>query len=204
MQSGWTPICGGGSDKHMNLLESLMGTIPTDEGHEEPCPLSGCHEWTTSLKSHILNDHAPGIFREDIQPTNQVCRERYAALDILAKKLRGTGTTIEGLQTFLNDLHLFSADQPPSVVPQDEQIPLQHLCQVRQWPVPQRFMLAPLNSPAVLTHWRVLAHVLSMMIPSDVEDVCSTFGDPRRLSTEEEGDFIVIDNIEEESEMAVE
>ena len=118
-----------------------------------------------------------GIFREDLQPTYQVCRERYAALDILAKKLKGT--TIEGLLSFLNELHLFSADQPTSIILPEEEIPMRHLCKVREWPVPDRFTLAPLNSPAVLTHWRILTHILSMMMPSEVDDVARAFGDPR-------------------------
>ena len=54
------------------------------------------------------------IFREDLEPTYQVCRERYAALDILAKKLKGT--TIEGLFAFFNSLHLILADQTESII----------------------------------------------------------------------------------------
>ena len=134
--------------------------------------------------------------------TYQVCRERYGALDILAKKLKGT--TIEGLLLFFNELHLFSADQPTSTIFPEEEIPLCNLCQVCEWLVPARFTLAPLNSPAVLTHWRMLTHILSMMMSSEVEDVAHAFGDPRRPVIDEsqeedyEGDLIVIDSIEEE------
>ena len=81
-------------------------------------PLTGCSRRVTSIREHVLHDDAPGIFREDFEPTQQVCRGRYAALDILAKKLRGT--IIEGLLAFLNDLHLSTADQPKAIILQEE------------------------------------------------------------------------------------
>ena len=190
-------------DSEGNDKRPITVTIPTSEvAQDQPCPLSGCLRRVSSIRQHVLQDHAPGIFREDLEPTYQVCRERYAALDILAKKLKGT--TIEGLLSFLNELHLFSADQPTSIILPEVEIPLRHLCQVREWPVLDRFTLAPLNSPAVLTHWRILTHILSMMMPSEVEDVARAFGDPRRCFSEEseeedyQGDLIVIDSIEEE------
>ena len=99
---------------------------------------------------------------------------------------------------------MFSADQPTSIIFPEEEIPLCHLCQVREWPVPDRFTLAPSNSPAVLTHWRILAHILLMMMPSEMEDVARAFGDPQRPVIDEsqeedyERDLIVIDSIEEE------
>ena len=70
-----------------------------------PFPLSGCSRRVAYTCLHVLEDHAPGIFRKDLEPTYQVCRERYAALYIFAKKLKGT--TIEGLFAFHNSSHLF-------------------------------------------------------------------------------------------------
>ena len=66
------------------------------------------------------------IFREDLEPTYQVCCE----LDILAKKLKGT--TIEGLFAFFNSLHLILADQTESIILRDKEIALRHLCQVSE------------------------------------------------------------------------
>ena len=103
------PLC---EDSEANDKRPITVIIPTREvAQDQPCPLSGCFSIASSTRQHVLQDHAPGIFREDLEPTYQVCRERYAALDILAKKLKGT--TIEGLLSFLNELHLFSGISPP-------------------------------------------------------------------------------------------
>ena len=116
------------------------------------------------------------------------------------------GTTIDGLFAFLNSLLLFSADQTESIILLDEEIALRHLCQVREWPIPERFTLAPLNSPAVLCHWRVLIYVPSMMMPAEVEEVSRVFPDPRGSmpeESEEEGDqdFILVDSVGDEDEV---
>ena len=79
------------------------------------------------------------------------------------------GTTIEGLFTFLNSRHLFSANQTEYFILLDEEIALRHLFQVLE------FTLAPLNSLAVLCHWRFLIFILSMMMPAEVVEVSRAF-----------------------------
>ena len=71
--------------------------------------MAGCEETTHRLQWHVLHDHAPGIFNEDIIPSDEVSNQRYAALSVLAKALNGPNARVKDLVALLNKFELIGA-----------------------------------------------------------------------------------------------
>ena len=68
--------------------------------------MAGCTETTLRLKWHVLHQHAPEIFNEDLTPDTGLSNRRYAALSILAKVLIGPSARVEDLAATLNRFKL--------------------------------------------------------------------------------------------------
>ena len=126
-----------------------------------PCQIPGCGEPTRFLKKHIFQKHAPGIFDESIPLTSELCNLRLRALQTVVARI---GCSMDNL---LNELN-----KPGRIFPGAEVTPSQYeqmaaLAESAGWGVPERFEFYPMNSPAMLTHWRAL-QALAMLQPDSL------------------------------------
>ena len=140
------------------------------------CPMAGCDETTLRLKWHVLHDHAPGIFNEDITPSDKVSNRRYAALSFLAKALNGPTARVEDLVALLNNVELIGELWE---IQENQDTAMRVMCRVMNWPLPEAFSLTPVNSPACLIHWRALTALLQNLSAGVIEDLQRTFSEPQ-------------------------
>ena len=157
------------------VLESSQGrgrVRKRGQRKEYSCPMSGCEETTLRLKWHVLHNHAPGIFNEDITPSEGVSNRIYAALSILAKSLNGPIARVEDLVELLNNFQLIG--EAWEIQANQEEV-MTVMCRVMNWPLPESFSLTPVNSPACLIHWRALTALLQNLSPNVREDLQRAF-----------------------------
>ena len=143
------------------------------------CPLAGCTETTLRLKWHVLHQHAPEIFNEDLEPDTGLSNRRYAALSILAKALNGPSAQVEDLAATLNRFKLIGDLWE---IQTNRERAMREMCSVMSWSSPEVFSLNPVNSPACLIHWRALTALLQNLSPNVREDLRQTF--PNSNSTD--------------------
>ena len=144
------------------------------------CPMTGCSDSTLRLKWHILHQHAPEIFNEDLEPNTELTNRRYTALSILAKTLNGPTAQVEDLVTMLNQFQLISDTWE---IQDNQDKAMRKFCNVMNWPMPESFLLKPMNSAACLIHWRALTALLQNPSPNAREDFKRTFQDSQSVDT---------------------
>ena len=141
-----------------------------------PCPMVGCEETTLRLKWHVLHQHVPEIFNEDLMPSTELSSRRYAALSILAKTLHGPSAQVDGLVATLNKFDLIGN---LGEIKDNQVKAMREMCLVMDWPMPDVFCLKPMNSAACLIHWRALTALLQNLPPGVREDFRQTFQDSK-------------------------
>ena len=147
------------------------------------CPMTGCSDSTLRLKWHILHQHAPEIFNEDLEPNTELTNRRYTALSILAKTLNGPTAQVEDLVTMLNQFQLISDTWE---IQDNQDKAMRKFCNVMNWPMPESFLLKPMNSAACLIHWRALTALLQNLqnlSPNARVDFKRTFQDSQYVDT---------------------
>ena len=135
---------------------------------DSPCPAPGCRKRDPKLKKHAISVHLSPLFTD--QPTGEQMdsmefhTRRWNVIQDLARWVTNRASaTPEQLVDYLNrtiSVHRWCEVQEPAVPA------LQELCKVAGWAIPQKFVLRPLNSPALVVYWRVALEVL-WLIPED-------------------------------------
>ena len=138
--------------------------------------MAGCEETTRRLQWRILHDHAPGIFNEDIIPSDEVSNQRYADFSVLAKALNGPNARVKDLVALLNKLELIGELLK---IQENKDTAMRLMCLVMNWPLLEAFSLTPVNSPACLIHWRALTALLQNLSANVREDLQGTFSEPQ-------------------------
>ena len=134
--------------------------------------MAGCEETTLRLKWHVLHNHAPGIFDEDITHSEWVSNRRYAALSILEKSLNGPIALVEDLVELLNNFQLIGEAWE---IQANQEEAMKVMCQVMNWPLQESFSLTPINSLACLIYWRALTALLQNLSPNVRQDLQKAF-----------------------------
>ena len=130
--------------------------IKGDQTHKQ-CPISSCGQAAT--KHHAFDCHLPGLFMDQTL-TEKVTTRRVSALKMCAKWVLGY-PDLGPLLDFINALHQFSPRG--LLISQPSVESARAICKLQQYPVPEVFSVAPVNSPAMLVHWRILLQVISCL-----------------------------------------
>ncbi|MCG8047547.1 MAG: TatD family hydrolase [Candidatus Thiodiazotropha endolucinida] len=117
--------------------------------------------------------HLPGIFDDQLEPTEELIRRRISALKICESKILGSVSDLSSLTNFVNDLRQIRWGQYHVSIQQSRAMAA--MCQLQGDPVPEEFTLVPANSPAVLLHWRVLLVIVACLNDRDRQDLVERY-----------------------------
>ena len=106
-------------------------------------------ETALRLKWHVLYQHAPVIFNEDLTPDTGLSNRRYAALSIMAKALNWPSAKVEDLPASFSCFNLIGDLWEMKI---NKERDMREMCRDMSWPSPEAFSLKPVNFPACLIH----------------------------------------------------
>ena len=123
------------------------------------CPFPGCGVRDRKLKRHVFRSHIPSIFHDHQKKpqSSQLHEQRIRSLEALARCIVGPSGTLMQLVDVVNNSSRLpeQCEVQPEIATQ-----MAALCQHAGWYVPPVFDLHPVNSAAVLIHWRCLSVLL--------------------------------------------
>lgn len=134
------------------------------------CPIEGCGGKSKHLKHHAWEYHIPRIFWDHpwkgLNNSPDYHRLRTSCLDTLARYILGTGT-VQDLVNYVNDKVQLPCKYP--IIPRTQhQMGL--LTRTMWWRRVEAYEMLPVNSPAVLIHWRILLALVGIMTPKNTSD----------------------------------
>lgn len=146
-------------------------TVQTPAAFQK-CPFLGCDIRERKIKRHAQRKHLPRIFN-DTKPLrslddNSLCQLQISALSSLVKSALGLDADFLAAVDYLNHSKMIPLN---AVVHVDTASSMQRLCSYQGWMEPlEGFKLSPINSPAVLVHWRCLVALMSLLQPMQCEE----------------------------------
>lgn len=138
----------------------------------QKCPFLGCDVREKKIKRHAQSKHLPRIFN-DIKPIRSLddkslCQLQMSALSSLVKSALGPDADLLTAVDYLNCSNIIPSN---AVVHVDTASSMHRLCSHQGWMEPSEgFRLSPINSPAVLVHWRCLVALMSLLQPMQCEE----------------------------------
>ena len=144
-----------------------------------------------------MQKHLPCRFRTVNLMDPNWHEARIVGLQWLSAKLLGQGKGLPDLYDWVNqgrrvkrDCHIDTEDFGW----------MRGMCVWEDWEVPRVFTFNPINSKAVLAHWRVLVAILKNLSPQECEDFHALDRRPVRLlvdpvNADEQEEFIVVDEV---------
>ena len=181
-------------------LDRIQISIPTaavglDTEKPSKCPFPNCKTVDKKLKRHVFGKHLPWIFMEQSEEPD-LDQRRFKAISSLAEYRFGTHDALQSAVEFINR----SGQMPKtSVITSEARQGMLNLCHHQQWDVPvEDFQLHPLNSPAVLIHWRSLVVLLLGLTAGEQKQFCVTgrlasVEDDREGICEDDEDLVLVD-----------
>lgn len=136
----------------------------------ERCPVARCQEAVSRVHAAT---HLPGIFDDQLEPTEELIRRRISALRICESRLLGSVANLVGLVDFVNDLRQIRRRHYHVSIQQEKA--MTEMCRVQRDEVPEEFSVMPANSPAVLLHWRVLLVVFACLNDRDRQELIERY-----------------------------
>ena len=146
------------------------------ETEERRCPVGRC-QFEGSVEAHVRERHLPTLFQNPNAHGARRSKRRLGALRRLARILTGMGSPWRLMDLWNRDGPRVDNSSLPG------QQALEDLCQAAGWVRPSRFRLWPMNSPALLIHWRVLIFLLDQMRTGDRADWKASSVDVRPART---------------------
>ena len=113
--------------------------------------------------------HLPGIFDDQLEPTEELMRRRISVLKICESRLLGSVSNLNGLVDYVNDLQQVRRGQCHVSTWQTKA--MEAMCHLQDCLVPEEFTLVPANSPASLLHWRTLLVIVACLSERDRQDM---------------------------------
>ena len=132
------------------------------------CTVKGCNAML--LKPHVLRDHIPGIFSENLPCTPEVVTRRKTCLTVLAKFLNHQ-PDLTALVRLVN----LTGDVIEETLSARQQEAAHSLANALGEAAPALWTLQPVNSIALLGHWRVLLSLFSLIDPEQAEKLWREF-----------------------------
>ena len=131
--------------------------------------------------------YLPGIFDDQLEPTEELMRRRISVLKICESRLLGSVSNLNGLVDYVNDLQQVRRGQCHVSTRQTKA--MEAMCHLQDCLVPEEFTLVPANSPASLLHWRILLVIVACLSERDRQDLI-TRHQPSSTRREEEEDLL--------------
>nr|XP_011435772.2 uncharacterized protein LOC105334139 [Crassostrea gigas] len=114
----------------------------------------------------MFSDVKPIRFMEE----SQLCKLQFTALESLVRIVVGHDASVFTAVDYVNQTH--QIPQETTLHP-DTVACIRRLCDHQNWEEPSEgFTVAPVNSPAVLIHWRCLVVLMSALQPEQCEQFC--------------------------------
>lgn len=128
------------------------------------CPLEGCRGQSKHLKHHAWEYHIPRVFWDrpwhSLYASPDYHRLGASCLQAHAKYLLGSTGTIQDLVEHVNQTVQLPREYP---VMERTLHQMDQLTRTMRWPMADKFMMIPVNTPAVLIQWRILMAIVSTM-----------------------------------------
>ena len=149
----------------------------------EICPVVKCSSEVSRMQAAT---HLPGIFDDQLEPTEELMRRRISVLKICESRLLGSVSNLSGLVDYVNDLKQVRRGKCQVSMRQTKAI--EAMCHLQGCSVPEEFTLVPANSAASLLHWRILLVIVACLSERDRQDLI-TRHPPSSTWKEEEKDL---------------
>lgn len=123
------------------------------------CPVPDCTDAPArNARRHVMERHFPIHFRSQQLEDLQLHKERIGDVEYLQQVLLRPGSTLSDLVNWVNRQKMIPDD---AFVPETDEKWLSATCQIAHWRIPHKYSLHPVNSRALLFHWRVLVVMLN-------------------------------------------
>ena len=132
----------------------------------EICPVVKCSSEVSRMHAAT---HLPGIFDDQLEPTEELMRRRISVLKICESRLLGSVSNLSGLVDYVNDLKQVRRGKCQVSMRQTKA--MEAMCHLQGCSVPEEFTLVPANSPASLLHWRILLVIVACLSERDRQDL---------------------------------
>ena len=132
-----------------------------------------CLNCGESVSRTHATTHLPGIFNDQLEPTEELQRQRISVLRICESRLLGSVTNFARLVQYVSDLRQIQRGHYTVLIQQARA--LTSMCEIQGYEVPEVFNIEPANSPAVLLHWRVLLVVFACLNDPDRQELIDRY-----------------------------
>ena len=155
-------MCGPSNNPGKRHLSSLPNkTCKKRKPHLQTCPMKDCDHQTRKLKGHVCY-HLPSFFhflkKDDPWPVQETSKLKVKGLRMIARFVVGKGSTLEDLVDYVNQ-HYQTEDLNFTEAIRKE---MEYIISVENWTVVAPSW-KPINTPAVLIHWRILAFLFNKL-----------------------------------------
>ena len=165
------PMAGAGNRSTSGRRDHSTGVLRKSAADRaDRCPVLNCGESVS--RTHAAT-HLPGIFNDQLEPTEELQRQRISVLRICESRLLGSVTNLAGLVQYVSDLRQIQRGHYTVSIQQARA--LTSMCEIQGYEVPEGFNIEPANSPAVLLHWRVLLVVFACLNDPDRQELIDRY-----------------------------
>ena len=167
-----------GKRRHVSERDTKEGAIPKKIKRNK-CPFPGCEAVDRKLKRHVQSRHIPALFHDletpEMMASSEFHGRRLEALEVLARLIvvQSDSPNPEELRRMVDgNIRICELSE---ITPSTQEA-MRKLCFQAGWEVPEEFTLRPINSPAVLIHWRPMAYIMDQLSLRQAEMMSQRFG----------------------------
>ncbi|XP_033728831.1 uncharacterized protein LOC117317969 [Pecten maximus] len=149
------------------------------------CVIPDCKEVGSYAKPHAFNHHLPRVFDERLPPAAiKVLRGRKEALlQAAVWLLRRAVDNLDDLVEYVEMQHLLTTSSEKLSFSDCQIVGMRAFCGYLSVPCPDNFTLEPVNSVAVLLHWKVLLLIAARIPATEREYWRTLFPAPEEVGT---------------------
>ncbi len=147
---------------HQSEPETIVTQHPVGPTHlRNPscCPITRACSGIGNLRRHVMKKHLPPMFRTERLSMTGHHQNRLTALKWLADQVCGSSSE-SSLAQLLTTVNYWNEIPRTAFVDTADESWLQNICSMEGWSTPSQYILTPVNSVALLCHWRVLAAIV--------------------------------------------
>ena len=166
---GAPPLDGPPMNRNMSMMgmDHHVDITPSSKKNQQPCPIKGCTFRSRNIKWHVYS-HLPPYFRIPYYDATDVSKLKVKGLRLITQFIVGKGATLKSLVNYVNQHFKFETDQ--FNISDEIAREIQCIISKEDWPAVTPSM-NPVNSPAVLIHWRILAILFQKLTKQQKEEL---------------------------------
>ena len=144
---------------------SSMDITPSSKKYQQPCPIKGCTFRSKKIKWHVYT-HLPPYFRIPYYHASDISKLKVKGLRLITQFIVGKGATLKSLVNYVNQHYKAENFNITDEIGKE----IKNIISKEDWPAVTP-SLNPVNSPAVLIHWRILAFLFQKLTKKQQQEL---------------------------------